>query len=103
MSDSVQQPAIHDPNVVREVVCDGPMNVQWGGNRATITLTHLRAQPEPLLRNGELHLDLVVAARIATSVQNLIGLRDLLIRLFPPDRAASEPKASEGGGGGTLH
>jgi hypothetical protein len=57
----------------------------------------------PLLRNGELQLDLVIAARIATSVQNLIGLRDLLTRLFPPDRTAAEAKASEGGGGGTLH
>jgi hypothetical protein len=24
MSNSVQQPVIHDPNLVREVVCDGP-------------------------------------------------------------------------------
>jgi hypothetical protein len=63
----------------------------------------MRAQAEPLLRNGELHLDLVIAARIATSVQNLIGLRDLLIRLFPPDRIPAEAKASESGGGGTLH
>jgi hypothetical protein len=48
-------------------------------------------------------MDLVIAARIATSVENLIGLRDLLIRLFPPDKPAVEAKAGEGGGGGTLH
>jgi len=33
---------------VDEVVRDYPLNVQWVGNRGTITFTHLRARAEPL-------------------------------------------------------
>lgn len=94
---------INDPHLVREVVSDGPMNVQWIGNRATITFTHPRAQPQPLIGEGKAQMDLVIAARIATSMENLIELRDLLIRLFPLDKPAVEAKSGEGGAGGTLH
>jgi hypothetical protein len=102
MPEPPARPAVHDPHAVREVVCDGPMNVQWAGNRATITFTHPRARPQPLLGEGKAQMDLVIAARIATSVENLIGLRDLLTRLFPPGKPAGEVKGGEGGGG-TLH
>jgi hypothetical protein len=63
--------SINDPHIVREVVSDGPMNVQWIGNRATITFTHPRAQPQPLIGEGKAQMDLVIAARIATSMENL--------------------------------
>src|SRR5258705_6326469 len=42
---------VQDPHAVDEVVRDYPLNVQWGGNRGTITFTHLRARAEPLFDN----------------------------------------------------
>jgi hypothetical protein len=84
------------------VVCDGPLNVHWVGNRATITFTHPRAKPEPMFEKEEIQIGLVVRARIATSIENLIGMRDLLIRLFPPDKPNVDT-ASSGGGASFLH
>jgi hypothetical protein len=37
MADRTLQPKVYDPQMVPEVVCDGPMNVHWIGNRGIIT------------------------------------------------------------------
>lgn len=89
MADRTPQPKVYDPQMVPEVVCDGPMNVHWIGNRGIITFTHPRARSQPLFE-GETQIDLIVRARIATSVQNLVALRDLLVRLLPADKPAVE-------------
>jgi hypothetical protein len=89
MADRTLQPKVYDPQMVPEVVCDGPMNVHWIGNRGIITFTHPRARSQPLFE-GETQIDLIVRARIATSVQNLVALRDLLARLLPADKPAVE-------------
>jgi hypothetical protein len=102
MAEATPQPKVQDPHAVPEVVCDGPMNVHWIGNRATITFTHPRARSEPLFEGKEAPMDLVVRARVATTIENLVGLRDLLIHLFPVDRPASEIPTG-GGATGKLH
>src|SRR5262249_2085772 len=79
---------ILDPHLVEEKVCDGPINVQWRGNRGTITCTHPRPKPAPLFA-GKVEYDLVVQARIACPVESLISLRDTLNRLFPKEAAAT--------------
>ena len=37
MADRVPQPKVYDPQMVPEVVCDGPMNIHWIGDRGVIT------------------------------------------------------------------
>ena len=59
------------------------MNVHWIGNRATITFTHPRARSESLFEGKQAPMDLVVRARVATTIENVVALRDLLIHLFP--------------------
>jgi hypothetical protein len=95
-------PAI-DPDCVPETLCDGPVNVQWTGGRAVITFTHPRAKTGPLFEKGEVQIEAVVRARIATSVDALLGLRDLLNHLFPPDKSIDKASASGGGAATRLH
>jgi hypothetical protein len=87
MADRTPQPKVYDPQMVPEVVCDGPMNIHWIGDRGVITFTHPRARTEALFE-GETQIDLIVRARIATSIRNLVALRDLLVRLLPADKPA---------------
>ena len=94
-----QQVKVADPHEVQETVCDGPINISWLNNRATITFTHPRPKLEPLFI-GQLQFEFVVRARIATSMENLIGLRDMLIQQFPLDKPAVTPSS---GGASTLH
>ncbi len=43
---------VQDPHAVDEVVRDYPLNVQWVGNRGTITFTHLRAKSRAPVRQA---------------------------------------------------
>jgi hypothetical protein len=95
-------PAI-DPDCVPETLCDGPVNVQWTGGRAVITFTHARAKPGPLFEKGENQIEAIVRARIATSVDTLLGIRDLLNRLFPADKPIDKTTTSGGGAATRLH
>jgi hypothetical protein len=51
-----------------------------------------------LFEGKQAPMDLVVRARVATTIENLVALRDLLIHLFPIDKPASEIPT---GGGAT--
>jgi len=90
-----------DPDNVPEIICDGGFNVQWAGSRATITFTHNRARTKPLLEDGQLEFDAVVRARIATSIDNILALRDLLNRIFPEGQSIEAPTG--GTAGGSMH
>ena len=90
MADPTPQPKVYDPQVVPEVICDGPMNIHWIGDRGVILFTHPRARPQSLFE-GETQIDLIVRARIATSLKNLVALRDLLARLLPADKPGEMP------------
>jgi hypothetical protein len=86
----------NDPHLVEETVCDGPMSVHFAGNRAAITFTHPRAKADSLLEHGHLEMELIVRARIATSLENMVALRDLLTDLI--SRVSSAPPAGTAGG-----
>src|SRR5437588_10895758 len=88
MADLPQQPPALDPDCIPETVCDGPLNVQFSGNRATITFTHSRAMVAPLLERGEVAFENIVRARIVFSVDNLLALKGLLNRLLPDNPPA---------------
>jgi DNA invertase Pin-like site-specific DNA recombinase len=42
MADRTAQPKVYDPQMVPEVVCDGPMNIHWIGDRGVITFSRRR-------------------------------------------------------------
>ena len=90
-----------DPDNVPEIICDGGFNVHWAGGRATITFTHNRPRTKPLLEDGQVEFDAVVRARIATSFDNILALRDLLNRMFPEGQSVDAPVG--GSAGGSVH
>jgi hypothetical protein len=78
----MQQPnrePVVDPDNVPETLCLGLINVQAGpGHLATVTFTNPRSQAGPLFAQGTAVHEAVVRARIVMTVEQLVGLRDLL-------------------------
>jgi hypothetical protein len=97
MADEAEQPLVTDPDNVPEILCNGQLNVAMTGPLATLTFTHIRPDITILFRDGTIDFKAVVRARIVTSMDNLIALRDLLNRIIQ-DPAAPVPAA-----GGTKH
>jgi hypothetical protein len=91
------QPTVTDPDNVPEIVCDGQFNVTVTNPFATLTFTHKRPDATVMFRDVKIDHKAVVRARIVTSMNNLIALRDLLNRIIQ-DPAIQEPAT-----GGTRH
>jgi hypothetical protein len=91
-----------DPHTVAETVCDGPLNVQLTGNRATLTFTHLRAKTALLLERGHVDFEAIVRARIVFSMETLIDLRNVLNKLVP-DKSPTEGATATSIGGTKPH
>lgn len=92
-SEQSLQPPVVDPYLVPEVFCDGQFNVHSMGPLAVLTFTNQRPKPAPLFA-GTMDFEAVVRARIVTTVDNLIALRDLLNRII------QEPGATMPAAGG---
>jgi hypothetical protein len=78
---------VSDPEFVPEILCDGRFNITPKGSFATLTFTHERPKPGPLLEDGRLEYESVVRARIVISLNSLVAFRDLLnrsIQELPP-------------------
>ena len=99
MSSQAQQafPVI-DPDNVAEVLCDGMFNVHVVGPFAHLTFTQIRPEPGPMFANSALKRNFVVRARIVTTLDNLVALRDALARMTL-DQGSSQPATA----GGTRH
>ena len=97
MADQPKQPTVTDPDNVPEMLCDGQVNVAVTGPYATLTFTHTRPDATIMFRDGLVDPKSVVRARIVTSMNNLVALRDLLNRIIQ-DPATPAPPA-----GGTQH
>jgi len=54
-----------------------------GGNRATLTFTHLRAKAGPLLDQSTTDFEAIVRARIVFSMDNLVALKRSLNQMLP--------------------
>jgi hypothetical protein len=93
-----QNPPVSDPDNVPEIFSDGQMNVTIRGNLATITFTHVRADPTPMFKDGTLSPIAVVTARIIVTFQNLTALRDLLNRVITTPQEPALPA-----GGPSVH
>lgn len=81
MVETVNLPTI-DPDNVSETLCLGKFNIQFGGPYATLVFTHSRPQAAPMVDDGKLVMESVVRARIVTTVDNMVALRDLLNNLL---------------------
>lgn len=81
MSKAANEPPAVDPDNVGETLCIGRFNLLAGpGPLATLTFTNIRAKAGPLLDRNEVEHESVVRARIVTTIDNLVALRDLLTR-----------------------
>ena len=82
----VQPPPSADPDNVPETLCIGRFTVSAAGAIATITFTHERPKAGPLMDRGVPELESVVRARIVTSMNNLVALRDTLTKVLEKSR-----------------
>jgi hypothetical protein len=98
VSEQTQPPPVVDPDNVPEILCDGQFNVTVTGNLATLTFTHVRPDPAPLLRDGTLTPVSVVRARIVITLHNLAALQGLLNQVIKQPDAPAPPA-----GGPTRH
>jgi len=73
------QPTGIDPHNVPETLCLGKFNLSFSAaGLATLTFTHVRPRPGPLLESNTVEDEYVVMARIVTTTDNLIALREVL-------------------------
>lgn len=72
-----------DPDNVAETVCIGKFNISIVGAMATLTFTHARPKTGPLLDGGRIEMENVVRARIVTTIDNLVVLREALGQIIP--------------------
>lgn len=79
MVNMLQEPPAVDPDNVQEALCVGRVNVAAGpGPLVTLTFTNVRNRAGPLIDKGEVVQESVVRARIVTTIENVVALRDLL-------------------------
>jgi hypothetical protein len=86
-----QDPITTDPDNVPETLCIGKFNISTNGPLATITFTHLRNDPAALLDHASVQPESVVRARIVTTVDNLLALRDSINGLAQLAAAQTAP------------
>jgi hypothetical protein len=97
MADQPHPPAV-DPDNITETLCIGCFNMTRGpGPLVTLTFTNARPKPGPMIDNSQLEYQSVVRARIVTSVENLVALRDMLVS------SVHEHPTTAGGGGYKLN
>jgi hypothetical protein len=94
MTDAAQEPPAIDPDNVPETLCLGRFNVTVNPPLVTLTFTHRRPKVGPLVDQNIVDLESVVRARIVTTIDNLVGLRDLLNNII---QDPTTPAASAGG------
>ena len=92
-----QKPLTVDPDNIPELVCVGQFNVWINGPLATLTLTHARPKVAPMVDQNRIEIESVVRARIVTTVDNLVALKDLLNTLL-----IETPNATSSSSGSSL-
>ena len=96
---SPQEPPGVDPDNIPETLCIGKFNISFGpGPLATLTFTHVRSKVGFLVDKGEIVQESVVRARIVTTAENMVALRDLLKNVIKDDPASAAPAVTGGSG-----
>jgi hypothetical protein len=86
----IQEPPASDPDHVPETLCIGRFNLAAGpGPLVTLTLTNVRNKAGPLIDAGQIVQESVVRARIVTTIENIVALRDMLNRTIQESPATS--------------
>jgi hypothetical protein len=98
MTDEPKPPIVTDPDDVPEVLCDGPFKATLNGPFGTLTFTHTRPDAAIMFGDGRIDPKSIVRARIVTSVNNFVALRDLLNRIIKDPGTPAVPAT-----GGTQH
>lgn len=94
-----EQPCI-DPDNIPETICAGRFNLSFSsGGLATLIFTHVRPKVGPLVDRGQIDEETVVRARIVTTTDNLVALRNLLNEAIKDEPAATTVT----GGAGKLN
>jgi hypothetical protein len=97
-----QEPPAADPDNVPETLCIGRFSLNSGpGPLFTLTFTNVRNQAGPLIDNNNVVAESVVRARIVTTAENLVALRDLLVNSIK--ETETDPAPATAGGGRKLH
>jgi hypothetical protein len=79
MESEMSEPVSVDPYNVPEILCAGKFNVSSSSaGFITFTFTHPRPKVGPLLDAQRVEDENVVRARIVTTIDNAIALRDIL-------------------------
>lgn len=99
MNKQPQDASATDPDDVPETLCIGKFNVLLGP-LSTITFTHSRPKARQLIDNGVVEYESVVRARVVTTYDNMVALRDLLDQLIKSADVTPGPPST---GGGTLN
>jgi hypothetical protein len=74
-----KEPLTVDAGNIPETLCIGRINLASGpGPLMTLTFTNVRPKAGPLFESNSIEHESVVCARIVTTLDNLIALRDLL-------------------------
>jgi hypothetical protein len=89
-----QEPPVVDPDNIPETLCVGRVNLSPGpGPLATLIFTNVRAKAGPLIDANIFEHENVVRARIVTTLDELVALRDLLNKTI---QQSSTPSAGQG-------
>ena len=97
MKEAQKTTVVTDPDRVQEMFCDGTFNVRAVGPLATLTFTHTRPTAATMFLK-DFEKEVIVRARIVISRQNMLALRDLLVRL-----TATEGTSESRSGGSRLN
>ena len=95
--DQPQDPAATDPDNVPELLCIGKLNVSVAAGLATMTFTHVRQKAGPLLDRTSFEPESVVRARIVTTVENMVALRDVINGILNQIQVEAQPLATSSG------
>jgi hypothetical protein len=96
MNDVSFEPPAIDPDNIPETLCIGKFSLSPGpGPLVTLTFTNVRNRAPELIGANRVVQDSVVRARIVTTTENLVALRDLLNTSIQEQHGA--PAAGSGG------
>jgi hypothetical protein len=94
-----QQPAnppAADPDHIPETLCTGRFYLTWSGRLATLTMTHVRPDAAAMFDSGTINDHTIVRARIVTTFENMVELRNLLNRSIKDEEGGPETTAAAG-------
>ena len=92
------EPVTVDPDNVPETLCVGKFNVSTSvGGLITFTFTHARPKAGPLLDAHRIDEENVVRARIVTTMENAVGLMNILesMRKQPSEPVGASARSSK--------